>query len=172
MKESLVLTLIGTDQPGIVEQLAGVLAEHGANWQDSSMARLGGHFAGILIATTAPEAREALLQDLRALEASGLRVLTARDKAQPAAPEGQRVHLELVGNDRPGILHEISAALAQRRVSVEELTTEVVSGSMSADRLFRAQASILIPSQLPLEDLQETLEQLAADLMVDIDLAE
>ena len=48
MQSRLVLTLIGKDRPGLVEALAATVAEHGGNWVESRMCRLGGEFAGVL----------------------------------------------------------------------------------------------------------------------------
>lgn len=172
MKKSLVLTLIGPDQPGIVEKLSKVLANHGGNWQQSSMSRLAGQFAGILIASVDADQVETLLSGLQALSADGLRVVAEADQSDTPAREGRSVRLELVGNDKPGIVREISSALASRGVSVDSLETEVVSGSMSADLLFKAEATLLVPPSTDLDDLQDALEAIAADLMVDITLAD
>jgi len=172
MKRSLVLTLIGPDQPGIVEKLSKVLASHGGNWQESSMSRLGGQFAGILIASVDEGAMEPLLAGLQALSADGLRVVAETELCETSARAGRMVRLELLGNDKPGIVREISSALASRGVSVDSLETEVVSGSMSADLLFKAEAVLLVPPSTDLDDLQAVLEAIAADLMVDITLAD
>ena len=45
--------------------------------------------------------------------------------------------LELIGPDRPGIVREVSPALAERGVGIEELATEVVSGSWSGESCSR-----------------------------------
>lgn len=170
MKTSLVLTLIGPDKPGLVELVSGILAEHRANWQRSSMSRLAGKFAGILIASVDDDQVESLLGALQTLEARGLRVIaeTDTDASISADRDGRPLSLDLVGHDKPGIVREISRALAERGISVDKLETEVVSGSMSAEQLFKAQAQLLVPAGVDLDELQESLEAIAADLMVDI----
>ncbi|MEH6470694.1 MAG: ACT domain-containing protein [Halopseudomonas sp.] len=172
MKTSLILTVIGPDKPGLVERLSTTLAEHRANWQQSSMSRLAGQFAGILIATTDTDKVESLLKALDGLASQGLNVSVVTEKglSAPPQPQGQSLTLELIGHDKPGIVRDISRALAARSISVEELTTEVVSGSMSAELLFKAQASLVVPNDVDLDDLQESLEAIASDLMVDITL--
>ena len=171
MKTSLILTAIGPDKPGLVELLATTLAEHRANWQQSSMSRLAGQFAGILIATADTDRVDSLLAALDGLAKQGLSVsvVTEASTANPQA-SGKALTLELVGHDKPGIVRDISRALAARSISVEELTTEVVSGSMSAEQLFKAQASLLMPADADVDDLQDALEAIASDLMVDISL--
>ncbi len=171
MKTSLILTAIGPDKPGLVELLSTTLAEHSANWQQSSMSRLAGQFAGILIASTDSDRVASLTTALEDLAQQGLSVnVVAESASGTAKTSGQALTLELIGHDKPGIVRDISRALAARNISVEELTTEVVSGSMSAEQLFKAQASLLIPQDADLDDLQDALEAIASDLMVDITL--
>ncbi|MEH6649664.1 MAG: ACT domain-containing protein [Motiliproteus sp.] len=171
MKTSLILTTIGPDKPGLVELLATTLAEHQANWQQSSMSRLAGQFAGILIATADTNRVDSLLAALDKLSEQGLNVSVITESSASISPAaGTALTLELVGHDKPGIVRDISRALAARGISVEELTTEVVSGSMSAEQLFKAQASLLMPAGADIDDLQDALEAIASDLMVDITL--
>ncbi len=167
MKTSLVLTLIGSDKPGLVELVSRTLAEHHANWQESSMSRLAGKFAGILIASVDSDRVSTLQEALQKLEDQGLKV-TAEVDSDSNDHKGQALSLELIGHDKPGIVREISRALARRNISVEKLDTEVVSGSMSAELLFKAQADLLAPANTDLDELQDGLEAIASDLMVDI----
>ena len=167
---SLILTVIGPDKPGLVECLSQTIAAHEGNWLESALSRLGGKFAGILVIqvpkTKAAELTSALLK----LEKSGLKIIveTADEQDRPATL--QSFTLELIGHDKPGIVREISQALAQRHINVESLTTELVSGSMSAELLFKAQAQLLAPESLDFDDLQNAIESIASDLMVDITL--
>lgn len=167
----LVLTLIGPDRPGIVEAIAEPIARHGGNWLESRMAHLAGKFAGIL-RIDVPAGREASLTSaLRGLEASGLK-LTIEAGPAPAAEEGARAFLlDLVGLDRPGIVREISHALAERGVNIEELTTDRTTAPMSGELLFRSRARVSVPPRTDPEALRRRLEQLAGDLMVQVTLA-
>jgi len=94
-------------------------------------------------------------------------VTTVRGAAGTTA-KMRRLNLELVGQDRPGIVRDISGALAQRGVSIEELVTDCVSGSMSGETLFRARAQLQVPAQVQTLELRRALENLANDLMVDV----
>lgn len=170
MMTSLVLTVIGPDKPGLVELLANTITDNKGNWLESGMSRLAGKFAGILI-TEVPEAHaEKLLADLHALESQGLKVIAERSSSAETTPAKQHFTLELVGHDKPGIVRDISRALAGRHVNVERLNTELVSGSMSAELLFKAEAELSSAGDLDLDDLQDDLEAIASDLMVDISL--
>lgn len=167
----LVLTLIGPDHPGIVEAIAEPIARHGGNWLESRMAHLAGKFAGILRIEVPPGREDSLTSALRALEASGLKLTIEASPAAAAEPGSRTYLLELVGLDRPGIVREISHALAERGVNIEELTTDRTSAPMSGELLFRSRARVSVPPRSDPDRLRERLEQLAGDLMVQITLA-
>jgi glycine cleavage system regulatory protein len=168
---TLVLTVIGDDRSGLVDALSGVVTRHGGNWDRSHMARLGGKFAGIVLVDIADSRAGALVDDLAPLESQGLLEITV-ERANAVEPPDDAIYLalQLVGQDRPGIVHEISHALATSGVSIEELQTETMSAPMAGEQLFEATAVLRAPGDLPLDDLRTALEALANELMVDIDL--
>jgi glycine cleavage system regulatory protein len=172
LAESLVLTLIGPDRPGLVEAVSKAILEHGANWLESRMSRLAGKFAGILLVDV-PEGRvQALTEALHALKAEGLRVVVEDSGGEQPVGDTAILRLQLVGQDRPGIVRDISRALAQRGVNVEELSTGCSSAPMSAETLFSADLRLRVPAELRVDELRQALEALANDLMVDITLSE
>ena len=145
MVTSLVVTVIGPDRPGIVSLLSAKAQGFGANWAGSRMASLAGQFAGMVHFEVPPEHADALAAALRGLESAELKITIERSEGAPV-PAGRRVvKLELVGHDRPGIVRDLSGALAQRGVSIEELHTEIVSGAMTAEHLFKVKAVLLVP---------------------------
>ncbi len=170
MNTSLVLTLVGADRPGLVETVAQLVAAHDGNWLESRMARLGGQFAGIARVAIPAGSEGAVRAALSALGAQGLAVAVANDPAEPIAPAmpGRAVGLELVGQDRPGIVHLVTRVLAAHRVNVEELTTECVEAPMAGGTLFQARASLLVPASADMAAMRADLEKIAADLMVDL----
>ena len=167
----LVLTIMGDDRPGLVDAVAGAVAGHGGNWEQSSMAHLANKFAGILKVNVAEARAEALTAALRELATGGLQVTVER-AGEERTGDHRRLRLELVGQDHPGIIHDISHALAQRGISIEELQTETRSASMAGGTLFHAEAVLLAPQELPLRELENALEALANELMVDVEVAE
>jgi glycine cleavage system regulatory protein len=82
------------------------------------------------------------------------------------------VRLELVGNDHPGIIRDISKVLAQNQVNIEELETGVSGAPMTGEQLFRARAQLRLPSAVTTDWLRGRLEALAGELMVDVALDE
>ena len=167
MTTYLVLTAIGEDKPGLVEQLALVVSRNSGNWLESSMSQLAGKFAGILRVSVPDDQAEQLVQELESLS-DRLKLVIERVSAQDQGDVSQVLTLSLVGNDRPGIIREISAALTRQRVNVEELNTVCTIAPMSGETLFNAEARLKVPADLNLDDLQSELEQIADDLIVDI----
>lgn len=169
MKRSLVLTCIGPDRPGLVESLSRVVAEHDGNWVESRMAHLAGKFAGLLRVDVPAERADELTRALDALAEGGLRVTV--ETSEEEEPPGTRfLELSLVGQDRPGIIRDISQVLAAHSVNVEELETSRESAPDAGDLLFRASARLHVPPSVETEDLRAALEEIAQDLMVDVEL--
>lgn len=171
MTTTLVLTLIGRDQPGLVRVVAAAIAEHGGNWLESRMCRLGGEFAGIVRLEIEEARAEGLSAALRAL--SGLRVDVTRESGAGAAgvsTPARLASLDLVGSDRPGILREVSAVLAAHRLNVEDLASERVEAPMGGGKLFQLRAVASVPEGVELAKVRADLEKLAADLMVELKL--
>jgi glycine cleavage system regulatory protein len=167
---ALTLTLIGRDRPGLVRSLSERVAQAGGNWLESRMARLAGQFAGILLVELPESAVEQFLAELTGLEAQGVRVTAERGLGEERRESQRLLLLDLVGQDRPGIVRDIAQALAGQGVNIEELTTRVVSASFSGDPMFEAQARLKVPADLSLDELRETLERLANEIMVELRL--
>ena len=165
------LTCIGDDRPGLVSALSAPINAHGASWERSQMARLAGKFAGILMLAVPDDRAEALVADLTALKDIGLLVALEQTDV-PAQHESVRLSLELIGADHPGIVAEISAALAAQRIGIEELSTDVREAPMAGGMLFEASAVLQAPPETSMNTLRSMLEAVADELMVDISLSD
>ena len=166
MQIPLVMTIIGPDRTGLVEAVARAVAGHGGNWLESRMCRLGGEFAGILRVEVPADKKSALLDALQSI--SGLKVIVGSGESKALAKNARETKMEIIGQDRPGIVREISAALARAGVNVEEFSSEVVSGAMSGEALFKASARLQLPENCDLLSLRMELEKIATDLLVDV----
>lgn len=168
---SLVLTILGDDRPGLVSAVSAPISAHWASWERSEMSRLAGKFAGIVVVSVPSDRLDALVAELIALESQGLQVIVERTD-EPSPHLFQRLHLDLLGADRPGIVAEISAALAEANVSIEELSTGVRNAPMAGGTLFEARAVLNAPSDSDTDALRAVLEALADELMVEIRLSD
>ena len=167
MTVSLAMTVIGPDRPGLVRILSDAVASHGGNWLESRMARLAGQFAGVVRVECPASSADALVTALEALGNEGLVVQVVREEAPPAE-ERRTLTVDVVGNDRPGIVRDLAAAIANAGGNVEELTTGLESAPMSGHPLFRAHGIISIPENSDAADLTIAIENLGSDLSVDV----
>ena len=167
---TLVLTVIGDDRAGLVKALADVIAEGGGNWERSHLSELAGKFAGIVTVTVPDDRVDALRAALAPLD--GLLDVAVHDAAAgggaPAREPRQELRIELLGNDRPGIVGAVSGVLAQHHLSVVELESSTRAAPMSGGRLFEARALVTLPAGADLGALRADLERLATEIMVEL----
>jgi len=169
MQVSVIVSVVGKDRPGLVERLSRVVADAGGNWEASRMVRLGGQFAG-MVQIVAPESRfENLRAGLATLEEEDLGVSVVHsEKMGDADTEVEHgFFLDVVGQDRPGIVSAISEILAEEGVNVIELVTDCRPAPWSGERIFQSSASLAIPESVRVDRLRQRLEDFGGDLMVE-----
>lgn len=171
MRCSVVLGVMSEDRPGIIEALSSLITAHGGEWTDSKMVTMAGKFAGILLVEIPCQEQQAFFDALEALESRGMKVVIEQVQ-QHAEPVFREFHLEMVGQDRSGIVRDITHLLASYDINLEAWESRIESASMSGETLFIASAVVHIPGSVDLALLQDDFEDLANELMVDIKLSE
>lgn len=164
----LVLTLIGDDRAGLVAATADVITAHGGNWERSQLAELAGMFAGVVEVSVPDERVAELTASLGELD--GLLKVVARPGTTEPGVAWPELRANLVGNDRPGIVREVSAVLARHGLNIETLDTHTVDAPMGGGRLFEAEVVARVPPSADVSALRADLERLAAEILVDITL--
>lgn len=168
---TLVLTVVGDDRAGLVAAVADVVGAHGGNWESSQLAELAGAFAGVIEISVAAERAEQLRVALAGLEGLlTVAVHTGSEKTDAAPP--RRLSIEVIGNDRPGIVREISSVLGTHALSIDAMTTETREAAMYGGRLFEAHVSARMPASVDLAAVRAQLERLATEIQVDLTLGE
>lgn len=170
VETSYIVTFIGDDRPGLVQSLSRVIENNRGNWLESRLSQLGGKFAGLILVTLPDDNGATLEADLKGLSASGLSVRVTPATSMTATSRGQSITLKVIGPDRLGIVREISRALAQREVNVVEMDSEVSSAPMSAELIFSARIDAEIPQHIDLDDLEDSLEEIANTMTLEIEL--
>lgn len=163
-----ILMAVGDDRPGLTQSLADAIAGAEGNWLESHFATLGGKFVGSVLVELPPSKINQLEEAAGRMDASGFRV-SVLPTATGMTPAGQPLRFELVGKDRPGIVREVSTALAGLGVSIDDLETGTEEGAMFGGTLFRAKAQVLVPKGTALEDVRRALENISGEIMVDIE---
>jgi len=169
---SLVVSIVGADRQGIVSSLAERAQRFGANWAAGRMTRLAGEFAGMVHLEVPRENADALATSLRDLASSGLQVVVARSDGTNVASTLRVVELELVGEDRLGIVSNLTKLLAGRGISIESIHTDIVRSGVSGKQTFKVEAHLLVPASVSVEALQQEVGSLAREMMLDIALGE
>jgi glycine cleavage system regulatory protein len=168
--QTLVLTFIAKDRPGLVERLSQAVADQGGNWLESRMVRLAEKFVGVARVEAPKGAIARLREALLALNAEGFH-LTVEETAEGAVSKDRLLVLDLVGPDHPGIIRDISHCLALRGVSVEEMETDIRPAPMGGGFLFYAKARVRVPQAVSERELSDALHTLGHTLMVDVSLS-
>jgi len=167
----LVLTVVGDDRAGLVAALAEVVSAHGGNWEESQLAELAGTFAGIVVVSVPDDAVVAFSAALGELDGL-LKITTHPGSAAEVPRHWQGLTLSVLGNDHPGIIRDISAALSRHDLSIESLTSQTMDAPMAGGRLFEAQVVARVPQGADLGEIRAELERLASEILVDIALTD
>jgi glycine cleavage system regulatory protein len=170
----LVLTVIGDDRAGLVTALADVVTAHDGNWEDSQLAELAGKFAGIVVVGVPAERVDELTAALGELD--GMLEVSAHPGIEDLAGVSEdagsrRLTVDLLGNDHPGIVREVSSVLSRHELSIETMTTGTREAPMAGGLLFEAHVVVRVPAESDTAALRADLERLAAELLVDIAVA-
>jgi glycine cleavage system regulatory protein len=145
-----------------------VVGAHGGNWERSQMAELAGKFAGIVVVSIPQERTQAFSDAVRDLE--GLLEVDVHEGTGGARPAGEELRIDLLGNDRPGIVREISGVLADHGLSIETIETLTREAPMAGGQLFEAHVLARIPADADPSAVRADLERLAGELLVDLDV--
>jgi glycine cleavage system regulatory protein len=164
---TLVLSVIGSDRPGLTQALARAVLSADGNWLQSHLSRLGGLYVGSVLVEVEADKVEALRAAVSEVDAQGLEVRIAPALAA-AGPEGAVVHFSLVGQDRPGIVHHVTSILSGLHANIEAFDTHVSDEPQTGVPLFHMGARLRLPPALSAEDVQAALEGISAEIMVDI----
>ena len=168
---TLILTVVGSDRPGLVATVAHIVEEHGGNWENSRLAELDGTFAGVIQISVPVDRIEELRASLHGLDGL-LTIAVHPGTPAPAVAETRReLSIQVLGNDRPGIVRDITAVLSAHALSIESMTSQTRDAAMAGGRLFEASVVATVSAASDPDALRTDLERLANDLQVDITVA-
>ena len=173
MANHLIITLTGPDRIGFVESVTKLVLKHGANVDESRMARLGGEFAVLMLVSVEEQAFRALKDDVMHLQDQGYQVTTRETELGDAAEYAGWLPytIEVNGADHEGIIHHVTRYLAEKGINIETLSTGMVPAPMSGTPLFTMTAVIVAPPNLTLTELRNELGTVGDRLNVDTEVA-
>jgi glycine cleavage system regulatory protein len=166
-----VITFIGDDQTGIVGALSAVIEKHGGNWLESQLSKLGGKFAGLILVALPDQVVEELHAELKTLRGGEWSVRITPTEAVGVVPELANLTLSILGPDRPGIVKEVSRALAEAGINVLELESRVENAAFTGEAMFRAEIRAQAPDNQPIRAIENQLDAIAEAMTLDIDIS-
>ena len=172
MNKEIVLTLTGHDRVGIVEEIMNVMVKYGGNVENSRMVRLGGEFTMLALVVLDEKNISAFEADFQTLRSEGFQITlqqTEDDHAKKFAG-WLPYQIEVLGADHEGIIYEISHHLAQQGINFEDVETTTTPAPMSGTPLFKMQAMVLVPPDLPFHKWSAGLEALGDKLNVTVEV--
>lgn len=162
-----VITAVGADRPGIVDDLAGGISASGANIEETKAAILGGEFAVIMLISGKEGIAARLADYLPGVFAPELSV-AVRPTAGPARPNGLPYIIETVSFDTPGIVHAVTAVLRKHGVNIDELESLTEAAPLSGAPLFRMRILAPVLPGAKLTALKAALAEAASEHDLDI----
>lgn len=164
--KQLVLTIIGKDKAGLVKQLAKVINEHHGNWMASNLSHLAGYFAGIVQIEVAEPDLANLTSALQQLQDLDIKV---QHGEQTELNKNQQLRFVVTGNDRPGIVQELSSILSHKGANIVAFESNKQSAPNWGVPLFHAEATVQLPAGLHRDEVTQALEAIATDIVVDLE---
>ena len=166
---TLILSVMGSDRPGLTQALASAVLTAGGNWLESHLSQLGGLYVGSVLVELDGDKVEALRAAVSAVDAQGLEVRIAPTVEAPAAA-GEVLRLGVVGQDRPGIVHQVTGVLSGLGANIESFGSRLSIEPHQGAPLFHLDARLRLPPGLTAAAVQDALEAISGEIMVDIAL--
>ena len=167
-----VLTAMGADRIGIVEDLTAIIVDLGCNINESRMAVLGGEFAVIMLIEGPARGIESLLSGSMKISADVGLGISVKPTVRPARSfEGRPYLVESSSLDSPGILHAVSRVLRGFGINIEDCETDISQAPFTGASIFRMRARIIVPASVSISRIREGLSALEHDRDLDISLS-
>ena len=171
MKSFAVITAIGSDRIGIVDDITNTLVKQRCNVEESRMAVLGGEFAMICLISGSTEDIALLRKNIESTgDSLDLAITIKSTGSSESDPKARPYALESVSLDTPGIVHSITALLRRFTVNIIDLETDTAAAPWTGAPMFVMKAEITVPANVPIAELRDEIEALAEEKDLDIKL--
>ncbi len=168
MKKYFVISALGKDRPGIVNQLSRAILESGCNLEDSRMTVLGGEFALILMVSGHWGAITRLERQVPVLEQKlELTILAKHTEPRAAAQDKVPYTVDVVSMDHPGIVHEIADFFASRDINIEEMSTWTYPAAHTGTPMFSLNMIVSLPAGVHIGRLRDEFTGFCDNLNLD-----
>ena len=163
-----VITAVGEDRTGIVNELSNEILEDGGNVEDSRMAVLGGAFSIIMLVAGEQEAIDKLLTGIPKLEQKlGLTMVIKKTEPKPQDAPLIPYRVDIVSMDHPGIVHDVADFFAQREINIEDMSTATYAAAHTGTPMFSMHVTIAVDAESPIAELRNEFQEFCDDLNLD-----
>ena len=169
-----ILTAIGTDRPGIVDEVSQFIFDRGGNIEDSRMVNLRGQFAMMVLVGGGADVLERLGRELGEFsKRSGMSAeLRPAGAGRPGPASADALPYRLVGTgiDQPGLVHRLAHLLRELGVNIESLETRLTPAPYTGAPMFELEAVLSVPRTTQLSQLRQKLGAACDEINMDWDL--
>ena len=171
MSKNLVISALGNDKPGIVNELSKAILDQGGNITESRMTVLGGEFAMMLLVIGTQECIDNIISKLEATgEKLNLTLIAKETQAQESNQKRLPYLITVVSMDHPGIVHNISDFLSSRNLNIEEIDTNTYPAAHTGTPMFSLNMIVSVPADSSIRSLRDEFITFCDDLNLDASL--
>jgi len=167
-KSYLVLSALGEDHPGIVDQLSKAIFDLDCNINDSRMTVLGGEFAIILMIEGNWNNLAKLESNCAALEHQlGLKIMAKQTRGRKQESDLLPYEVEVVALDHPGIVHHLASFFSRRKINIEDMATSSYAAAHTGTPMFSVHMVVSIPANIHIATLREEFMEFCDEMNLD-----
>ncbi len=171
MENNLVISALGNDKAGIVNELSKAILDQGGNISESRMTVLGGEFAMMLLVTGSQECINNIISKLEKTgEKLNLTLIAKETQPQKINQKRLPYQITVVSMDHPGIVHDISDFLSSRHLNIEEIETKTYPAAHTGTPMFSLDMIIGVPAESSVKSLRDEFITFCDDLNLDASL--
>lgn len=164
----LVITAMGEDRPGLVDELSNALTSHDLNIEDSRMSVLGGEFAILMLVSGGGDSIDAFIKEVPELEQTlGMKLLAKATHKKPEMPTLAPYTVEVVSMDHPGIVRDIASFFSSRKINIVDLDTSRYAAAHTGTAMFALHMTIEVPADQPISRLRDEFVTMCDQLNLD-----
>ena len=168
MNQKLVITALGKDRPGIVDELSNTLLTHQLNIEDSRMSMLGGEFAVQLLVTGDEKAVSDFIEKKPTIETtlSMMLMVKATDTASPSTTLAP-YDVEVIAIDNPGIVNKLASFFSAQKINIVDLGTDRYAAPHTGTPMFALHMTIGVPAEINIAALRDEFLNMCDELNLD-----
>ena len=168
MSQLIVLSAIGTDRTGVVQDISKVILGCGGNIEESRMTMLGAEFAVLMLVSGNWHTLDRLERGLEKLKSDDSLTFAIRKTGErPSSDDKMPYAVDVVSLDQQGIVFGLANFFAARGIEIADVATRRYSAAHTGSPMFAVQMAVNVPSSVNIAQLREEFLELSDRLNLD-----